>query len=117
MSSSFTLEEFPKLVQNCLRHPSTNHSGHTISKYHEGQPRHQLPSSVLAKRTDHPVLAYVHVCAEGAEVGEPVREDAAIQWGCFKVRLACLGIQGDRSANEHSGSGHLGPSWPGSSSV
>lgn len=117
MSSSFTLEEFPKLVQNRLRHPSTNRSGHTISRYHEGQPRRQLPSSVLAKRTDHSVLAHVHVCAEEAEVGEPVREDAAIQWGCFKVRLVGLDTQGDRSANEHSGSGDLRPSWPGSSSV
>lgn len=73
------LEAFPELVQNRLRHPGINCSiSHTISTYQEGQPCRQLPSLVLAKRTDHPVPACVHVCVEEAEVGEQEGEDAAI---------------------------------------
>lgn len=43
---------------------------HMVSTCQEGQPHCQLPSLVLAKRTDRPVLACVHVCVEEAEVGE-----------------------------------------------
>ena len=65
------LEGFPELVHNCLRHPvQITVVSHMISTCQEGQPRCWLPSLVLAERTDHPVLAYVHVCVEEAEVGE-----------------------------------------------